>query len=166
VHDPIFFGKSRTQRWDAPKGDHGVLYLATEEYCAFMESVGRGALRTRLIPGSVLKLRALSKIRLTKDLRLVDMVSSGGLTRLGADGTIANGIGYRNSQRWSEALRSHPFKPHGIYYRSRYDPARTAAALFDGCASLVKVAETGKAWAEQTILLAEILDHYGFGTDL
>jgi hypothetical protein len=50
-------------------------------------------------------------------MRLIDMVTSGGLTRLGAEGSLTSGFGYKNSQRWSRALRKHPSKPDGIYYR-------------------------------------------------
>jgi hypothetical protein len=35
---------------------------------------------------------------------------------------LTSGSGYKNSQRWSRALRAHPSKPDGIYYRSRHDP--------------------------------------------
>lgn len=165
-YDPIFFGRNRAQRWDAPKGDYGVLYLGADERCAFMESIGRSYLRTRLVPASVLKVRQLSKIRFSKELCLIDLVASGGLTRLGAEGSLANGLGYRNSQRWSEALRSHPAKIDGIYYRSRYDPALTACALFDHCQPFVDVVEDCGAWAGQPVLLGSILDHYQLGTDL
>src|SRR5260221_3457881 len=30
---PVFFGKSKTQRWDAPGGEYGVLYLGADPYC-------------------------------------------------------------------------------------------------------------------------------------
>src|SRR5580693_6024343 len=137
-----------------------------DEYSAFMESIGRGALKTRFIPSSQLKVTALAKIRFTTPLRFIDMVTSGGLTRLGTESSLASGSGYKNSQRWSRALREHPSKPDGIYYRSRHDPARTACALFDQCAHSVVVAEALGAWADQPALLGEILDHYAFGTDL
>ena len=84
--DPVFFWKNKAHRWDAPGGDYGVLYLGADERCAFMESIGRGVLRTRLVPASQLKVIEFSKIRFSKELRLVDLVSSGGLTRLGAGG--------------------------------------------------------------------------------
>jgi RES domain len=131
-----------------------------------MESIGRGALKTRFIPASMLNLRTFSKVRLIRDLRLIDMVNSGGLTRLGAEGSIVSGVGYRNSQRWSVALRKHPSQPHGIYYRSRHDQARTACALFDSCASMIEVVQTYASWAHEKVLLGAILDHYRFGTDL
>jgi hypothetical protein len=165
-YDPIFFGRNKAARWDAPNGDYGVLYLGADERCAFMESIGRSYLRTRLVPASELRTRLLTKLRFSKDLRLIDLVSSGGLTRLGAEGSLVNGLGYRNSQRWSEALRSHPAKVDGIYYRSRYDPALTACALFEHCRPFVEIVENRGAWAGEPVLLGRILDHYQLGTDL
>lgn len=166
ANSPIFFGRRRSGRWDSPDGDFGVLYLGGDEYCAFMESIGRSALKTRFVPGSQLKTTGLAKIRFKETLRLIDMVRSGGLTRLGAESSLTSGSGYKNSQRWSRALRQHPSKPDGIYYRSRHDSARTAAVLFDHCARSVGVVEIPGAWADQPALLGEILDHYGFGADL
>lgn len=165
-YHPVFFGRNKAQRWDAPKGDFGVLYLGADERCAFMESIGRGVLRTRFVAASQLKNHQLSILQFTKDLRLVDLVASGGLTRLGAEGSLVNGLGYRNSQRWSEALRSHPAKVDGIYYRSRYDPALTACALFEHCEPFIEVVENCGAWAAQPVLLGSVLDHYQLGTDL
>jgi hypothetical protein len=165
-HDPVFFGKSQAQRWDAPNGDYGILYLGSDARCVFMESIGRGVLRTRLVPASQLKSHQLSKIQFSSELRLVDLVVSGGLTRLGAEGSLANGLGYRNSQRWSEALRAHPAKVDGIYYRSRYDPVLAACALYDHCQPFIEVVENCGTWADQPALLGAILDHYQFGTDL
>jgi hypothetical protein len=163
---PIFFGRNKSHRWDSPHGDFGVLYLGGDEYCAFMESIGRGALKTRFVPGSQLKSTGLAKVGLKRILRLVDMVTSGGLTRLGAESTLTSGSGYKNSQRWSRALRAHPSKPDGIYYRSRHDPARMAAPLFDHCEGSIVIAETLGAWVDQPALIGEILDHYALGTDL
>ena len=94
------------------------------------------------------------------------MVASGGLTRLGAEGSLSSGAGYRNSQRWSKALRSHPEKPDGIYYYSRHDPSRTACALYDHCASDIEVVGPPQTWDADATLLGAILDHYGFGIDL
>ena len=122
--DPMFFGNTMTQRWDAPAGEYGVLYLGSDEFCAFMESIGRGVLRTRLVTRNQVEQKGFSKIRSTKPLRLIDLVSSGGLARIGAEGSLSSGSGYKNSQRWSKALRDHPEKPDGIYYYSRHDPDR------------------------------------------
>jgi RES domain len=113
---PLFFGKTMTQRWDAPAGEFGVLYLGSDEFCAFMESIGRSVLRTRLVPRTLVQQNGVSRVRFTKSLRLIDLVSSGGLARIGAEGSLSSGSGYKNSQRWSKALRDHPEKPDGIYY--------------------------------------------------
>jgi hypothetical protein len=109
----------------APNGEYEVLYLAADEDCAFLESIGRGSLRSRFVPALQLKQGRLCKNRVSRDLRLIDFVASGGLTRLGAEGSVTSGSGYRNSQRWSQALNSHPAKPDGIHYRSR-QPERHA----------------------------------------
>ncbi|NWF84899.1 MAG: RES family NAD+ phosphorylase [Bryobacteraceae bacterium] len=164
--DAVYFGRHGFHRWDAPNGEFGVLYLAADEYCAFMESIGRGALRTRFIPAIQLRQARLCKVGFSRDLRLIDFAGSGGLTRMGAEGSVSSVSGYGNSQRWSQALKSHPSKPDGIYYRSRFDPARMACALFDACARQVKILEDCGTWAEQPRTLGAILDHYGFGTDL
>ena len=165
-HGPIFFGKGKLYRWDSPTGDYGVLYLGADEYCAFIESIGRGVLKTRFVSASVLRQRTFSKVLVKGNLRLIDMVNSGGLARLGAEGSIVSGTGYRNSQRWSATLKDHPSKPDGIYYRSRHDPARTSCALFDSSAGMIEVAQTYASWAAEKTLLGAILDNYHFGTDL
>jgi hypothetical protein len=131
-----------------------------------MESIGRGALKTRFVPKIQLKGSGLAKIRFKRTLRLIDIVTSGGLTRLGAESSLTSSSGYKNSQRWSRAVREHPSKPDGIYYRSRHDSARTTSAFFDHCEGSVEVAEMLGAWADQSALLGEILDHYALGTDL
>jgi RES domain len=160
---PLFFGKTMTQRWDAPAGEFGVLYLGSDEFCAFMESIGRSVLRTRLVPRTLVQQKGVSRVRFTKSLRLIDLVSSGGLARIGAEGSLSSGSGYKNSQRWSKALRDHPEKPDGIYYRSRHDPSRTACALYDNCASAVEIVGPARSWNDDPVLLGRILDHYDLG---
>jgi len=149
-------------RWDAPAGEYGVLYLGSDVYCAFMESIGRGALKTRLVPRVQVQQRGVSQIRATRPLRLIDMVSSAGLARIGAEASLSAGSAYKNSQRWSKALRDHHSKPDGIYYRSRHDPPLTACVLYDHCASVVEVLGPVVRWVADPVLLAKILDHYDF----
>jgi hypothetical protein len=84
--DAVFFGRNRTFIWDAPRGDYGVLYLGADERCAFMESIGRGVLRTRLVPASQLKTLEFSRVRFSTELRLVDLVASGGFDTCGCGG--------------------------------------------------------------------------------
>lgn len=166
IHSPIYFGMTPRYRWDAPNGEYGVLYLALDEYAAFMESIGRNALRTRFIPKSDLTSRGLSKVTLKRKLRLVDLFSSSGLTRAGAEGSLTNSIGYKNSRRWSKAFKSHPEAPDGILYGARHDPSRGAFAIYDHCKDDVFKVERCQRWADLPVLLSNILDHYQFGTDL
>jgi hypothetical protein len=161
--DPIYFGKGRCYRWDAPAGEYGVLYLGSDAFCAFMESIGRGVLRTRFVARAEVHERGVSQVRNTRELRLIDLVSSGGLAHIGAEGSLSSGSGYKNSERWSKALREHPTKPDGIYYYSRHDPSRTACALYDHCSSIVKVVGAPTRWDADPVLLGSILDQYGFG---
>jgi len=91
-NSPILFGRSKSHRWDSPGGDFGVLYLGRDEHCAFMESIGRGALKTRFVPNTQLKVLGLAKIRFKWTLRLIDMVASGGLTRLGAESNLTRAV--------------------------------------------------------------------------
>lgn len=163
---PVFFGRRMANRWDAPHGEYGVLYVARDPYCAFMESIGRNVLKTRFVPKADLTTCGLSKVQFSRALRLIDMAASGGLTRLGAEGSLTSGAGYKNSQRWSKALREHPSKPDGILYCSRYDPSRIACALYDHCEPAMTVISPAEAWADQPVLLGAILDQYRFGTDL
>jgi hypothetical protein len=170
TRDPIYFGRNSAYRWDAPSGEYGVLYLAKDPFCAFMESIGRGALYSRFISKDELTMRALSCLNTARPLRLVDLVESGGLTRIGAESSLTSALDklekYSVSQQWSKALREHPSKPDGILYRSRHDPSREACAIYDHCAAIVAVQEAFGAWSDNVRLLGEILNHYDFGTDL
>jgi hypothetical protein len=51
-----------------PDGDFGVLYLDGDEYCAFTESIGRGALKTRFVPKAQLMSAGLAKIRIKDEI--------------------------------------------------------------------------------------------------
>jgi hypothetical protein len=165
IHSPIFFGTTPRYRWDAPSGEYGVLYLGADEYVAFMESIGRNALRTRFVPRADLLQRGLSKVTPKRALRLADLYNSGGLTRVGAEGSLTSGGGYKNSQKWSKAVKSHPAALDGILYGPRHDPSRQAFAIYDQCKDDLEV-EPCQRWADMPALLGRILDHYRFGTDL
>src|SRR6478735_5682570 len=39
-HDPLFFGRSGLNRFDAPAGEYGVLYAGESVECAFIETFG------------------------------------------------------------------------------------------------------------------------------
>jgi hypothetical protein len=83
------------------------------------------------------------------------------LARIGADARLCTGD-HALARRWSFALWGHPASPDGLAYRARHDPARIAFALFDRVASAVEADPVGSL-LDQPLLLARILEAYGFG---
>src|ERR1700729_114756 len=68
--DPIFFGKSGDNRFDAPDGSYGVLYAGKDEYCCFIETCGQ-ITGVSSVSGAYLDQRILAKITVTQSLSLV-----------------------------------------------------------------------------------------------
>lgn len=157
-HEAIYFGRNRSYRFDAPTGEYGVLYLGADPHVTFIESFQIAGIRP-VITESKLRERSLSRIRIRRAVRLLNLAESGSLTRIGADARILT-ASYAVSQRWSRAIRNHRDSPDGILYCPRHDPARLAAALFDQVADDIS-AETVGTWLDQKPLLAEVLDTYG-----
>jgi len=159
-YNSIYFGRSGQSRFDAPSNEYGVLYLATDEFCAFRETIGRLS-QYRLITQTLLAQRRLAEIQSQKELILVDLTGAG-LTKLDADGRLLTGD-YSIAQKWSIAFYNHPEQPDGIYYRSRYDPERFCVALYErGIELEVKNVWNflDKNYAER---LAAILNIYDYG---
>lgn len=158
---PLHFGRAGGNRFDAPAGEYGVLYVGSDAHCAFIETFGH-ATGVQFVTMTALQARDLALIAPRRPLRLVDLTGPG-LAHLGADERLCTGE-YTVAQRWSLALRRHPDRPDGLYYRSRHDPSRTCAALFDHLADALTVLPLGSLAARaQKRRLAEILDTYRFG---
>lgn len=140
----IFFGRTGNHRYDAPdcpNGSFGVMYTGEDLDCCFIECFGQTT-GVPAVSGAYLEQRDFAELELKVDLRFVDLVATGGLSRIGADGRLLTGA-YEISQRWSAALREHPSKPDGIRYRSRRDPSKVAYAIYDCSASTFDVTEHG-----------------------
>ena len=160
--DPIYFGASSANRFDAPAGEFGVLYVGADAHCAFIETFGH-ATGTRSVSTAELRARGLSVVSASRDLRLVDLCGEG-LARMGADASLTGGYEYDLPQVWARAIHGHPRKPDGIAYRACHDPARTSAALFDRTASALTARSLGHlADPKQAQLLGRILDTYELG---
>jgi hypothetical protein len=156
----MYFGRSGQNRFDAPHGEDGVLYLAADVRGAFIETFGRDHARTA-IDWYELHARTISEITTSRPLRLVDLTGSG-LTRIGADGRLATGA-YDLSQRWALALHEHPDQPDGLLDRSRHDPERLCAAIFDRAAHALAATSSGSLTdTHNAMLLADILDTYDY----
>jgi hypothetical protein len=157
---PIFFGKARLNRFDAPDESYGVLYAGRDRFCAFIEALAKAA-GTRIITTSELERRALSELKPSRPLRLIDLTTSGSLVRIGIDARLFSGD-HVTAQLWSKALHEHPINADGLLYPSRLDPTRHALALFGDRA--VKMVELSRhSWfapGPPRLLLAEVMEHY------
>lgn len=160
-HEPLFFGRTGDNRFDAPRGEYGVLYAGGDAHCAFIETFGRQT-GENLVGRTELEARGLAEIGAERPLGLVDLTGPG-LARIGADGRLLAGE-HATSWRWSLALWSHPSRPCGIRYRARHDPSRFAVALFDRASDALRGRTHGHLMEPRNrSLLADMLDTYGFG---
>jgi hypothetical protein len=165
IHDltyaPIFFGRTGNHRFDAPHPrKYGVLYLAADVDCAFIETLGHETGKNVIAEPELLS-RGLARVRAKGVLRLVDLTAEG-LARIGADNHLCTGP-IAVSQRWSRALYSHPEQPDGICFRSRHNPELLCAAIFDRVAPRVTASPLGCLRAPQNMRrIAPILTKYGF----
>jgi hypothetical protein len=159
---PMYFGRTADNRFDYPGRSFGVLYLGMDEYCSFIETFGQTT-GIRSISTMQIEARRLAELEVVRPLKLIDLCSSGGLARIGADAGLLSGS-HEVSQRWSAALRSHPIKPDGILYPARHDPARRACAIFDCPASVFRMSGRGSLLDSRNIqVLQSILNTYDFG---
>jgi len=161
--NPIYFGTSGANRFDDPDcpAGHafGVLYAGEDPHCCFIESCG-ATTGVPAVSGAYLETRAMATLELTEDLHFIDLFTTGGLTRIGADGRLFAGS-YKIAQQWSAALRVHPSKPDGIRYPSRDDHSRVAYAIYSRPASSFKVGTIGSLMAPANrSLLNDILTLY------
>lgn len=136
--DPIHFNHGAIGRFNAPAGEYGVLSLAVDAYCSFIEtfgqSMGRNARGISVDTERDLARSCLCSITVQPNrspLRLVDL-SGEGLRRIGADGRLNTMTNDRAvPRRWALTLHRYPDKRDGLLYRVRHDPSRTGIALFD-----------------------------------
>jgi hypothetical protein len=164
-HDPLYFGKTAANRFDAPAGEFGVCYLARDRHGAFIETFGHET-GVRFVTEAQLRERGLARVALAdraSALRLVDLRGEG-LARIGADASLVTGLDLELARRWSLALHAHPRRPDGILYRARHDPARESVALFDRAAGKARV-RSRTPWLDPSLheALGGILDTYDFG---
>lgn len=131
-YSALYFGKGRENRFDDPKSEYGVLYVAEDEFGAFVETFLRDP-RLTLVARNELAKRRLSEIEARTDLSLVDLTGKG-LQRAGVTGDISPAP---HEETWalSRAIHEHPSKPDGIRYRLKHDLERIGVAIFDRVAA-------------------------------
>lgn len=160
--DPMHFGKQALSRFDDPRREFGVLYAAGSAEGAFVETCIRDERRgdCRCLSQAFLEERRLTRISFPQPLRLVDLTGRG-LSWLGADGRLTTGA-YSLSQRWSRAFWSHPDRPDGILYCSRFNLSLQCVALFDQVGAGVSWEDLGPLFdTRNLVLVGEMIDRYG-----
>jgi len=160
-YDPLFFGHTGNHRFDAPyPRKYGVLYLAADIACAFIETLGHETGKN-VVAEAELTLRGLARVRVRGTLRLVDLTAEG-LAQIGADNSLCTGP-HAVAQRWSRALHRHPDQPDGICYRSRHAPDLLCAAIFDRVQPRITATGLGSLRAPRIMpRMARLLRRYRF----
>ncbi len=158
---PVFYGKKAQFRFDDPAQEYGVLYLAEDPFGAFVETFGQ-FVSTVALPRQItteqLLARALSELVPDRSIQLADLTGSG-LARMGADSRLFAG-NYGESQAWSRALFLHPSRVDGLFYPTRHDPKRKAAAIF---AESIRWSDLSrKPWLALGLTLRSVLSEYRF----
>ena len=160
VHDPLFFGKTGSSRFDDPLGRYGVLYAADNSDGAFIETFGRSP-GLNVVSRRQLADRSVALIDATRPLRLVDLTGPG-LAHIGATGSLASGP-HPVAQAWSRALWGHPSRPEGLLFRARHDPSCLTVAIFSRAARAIRATPQGALMdASVRPLLAAALRRYNF----
>ena len=134
--EPLYFGRTNTQRFDDPLREYGVFYAALQPEGAFAEVFLR-ELSMMLIREKDLEERALAQI-VCQGLKCVDL-SAAGLRKVSCDNRISTEKPYAVAGSWSRAFFEHPMKPDGIIYRSRHNPRFRCLAIFERGKDRVKV---------------------------
>ncbi len=159
--EPLHFGSTASNRFDAPAREYGILYLGSDPHCAFIETYGQSTC-INIVTASALIGRCISRVEAMRPLTLVDLTGPG-LAQLGADERLCAGE-HIVARRWALAIWNHPSRPDGLYYRARHDPSRFCVALYDRAASVLNAIRQGSLLhPNQIALLADILDTYSFG---
>lgn len=156
---PIYFGRTRKNRFDAPNDEFGVMYVANDLHGAFIETFGRSF--SKVVTMNSLSVTGLARIHVSRELKLIDLAESGSLAKIGADNRLSCDTDYALTQRWSKALYDHPANIDGILYMSRLDPKRLSCALFDRISDVVKAEGLGTLGRpEHAGQIALVLDTY------
>jgi hypothetical protein len=140
---PVWFGPATGalpgNRFDAPAGEFGTLYVANSLTGAFVETVLRRA--NRIVARPFVDQKAFSVLRPTRALTVVQ-VHGAGLVQLGVTSDICAGDDYARSQALALALYE-KFPLDGVAYRARHNNDEICYALNDRVAiAALEVVET------------------------
>jgi len=139
------FRATGQHRFDDPNLSYGTLYCARDFGTCFLENLLRGA-SGLIVRKADYRARSLALLLLdARRLQLVDFFSTAGVASAGLDLSLLTTQNYAATQAISALLYSHPQRPHGIVYRSRFDPDQPAIALFDRAGRMVRLCPGSRA---------------------
>ncbi len=161
-YSPLHFGKGRKYRFDDPAGEYGVMYVAEDEFGAFVETFLRDPELT-LIDEEELRRRRLSVIEAAAGLMTLVDVTGKGLQHAGVTGDVSTAP-HQEVQPLSRAIYEHSSRPDGIRYRLRHDLSRIGIAVFDRAVLGVELPHEDRGSLldpSNQDLLGALLDSYG-----
>jgi RES domain len=155
----LYFGMGPENRFDDPGSEFGVLYVAEDEFGAFVETFLRDPKLTLVARDELIK-RRLSQIEASADLSLVDLTGKG-LQRAGVTGEVSTAP-HEETRALSRAIHKHPSRPDGIRYRLKHDLERIGIVIFDRVeVTRLRVTSKGSlADPSNTALLGKVLQEY------
>jgi len=140
-YEPIYFGKTNTNRWDDPLREFGVCYVAESFAAAAVETLLHSE-RSQRVFSSHVQARSLALCFTTRLVRLVDLTEARTLRALQIDDGFCKGP-QENCRHLSRALFESKWEIDGIRYASRLAPKLTAVAIFDRSQDSLEAIEAG-----------------------
>ena len=146
----LYFGNAGANRYDAPDGSYGVLYLGQDLSTGLMESMFHkhqwSVIKKRTVSQNEVNLRMVRIVDAQSDLRLADLTAPNVVaSQFGLNLSQLASRKYGRLQKMSKdihGLLDAAGQPlfDGIYYPSRNNPAASCIALFDRASPKVVVA--------------------------
>jgi hypothetical protein len=139
---PTLAGRPPSARFDGAADDpYPFYYAGLDDMTAIAETLLRGLPPdehgNRLIQRAALTDLRLSGLTLTRDLKLVSLVSGQDLAAIGQDAWLVTGYGddYEHTRKWAHWLRQQAPWAHGFAWESLRNRGGVAVVLFgDRCA--------------------------------
>ncbi len=155
-HGAIYFGRQRQNRFDDPKGQFGVCYLALSPGGAFAETLIRKS-AGQVLQKSDLKTFCLSRIEIRKTLRLVHCHGEG-LKHNGLDSRISSRVDRYSTQQIACTFHDHENRPDGLIYRAHHDDDQLSVTLFERASGKLAKPHEPIPWIDTGPHLDEVLD--------
>ncbi len=134
---PLYFNKDQSGRYNSPKGEYGVCYVAETVKAAFCESIGHSVAENfkpshkKIIDEASLDNHHIYRIELTNTMHVAELCGDG-LQLLNIDNQInTSPKPYTIPQLWSAWTYNHKNMPDGVRYHSRHSPFYRCISIFE-----------------------------------